>query len=146
MKLRTKIHKAIKLWLYLFNLLIVSVPHLKCQRQESLNKLHLDHSRPCTEVCRISATRALTYNSLLWAMLSVMSFEVGTSYSAQSVPYMEGNALCCCKESANLCTTNGLIHCSYVTVPSVLVAENLCMHLPKNCPWMMRHFPELVKS
>ncbi len=32
-----------------------------------------------------------------------MSFEVGTSYSAQSVPYMEGNALCCCKDSANLC-------------------------------------------
>ncbi len=28
-----------------------------------------------TEVCRISATRALTCNSLLWAMLSVMSFE-----------------------------------------------------------------------
>ncbi len=48
-----------------------------------------------TEVCRISATRALTYNSLLWAMF--------TSYSAQSVPYMEGNALCCCKDSANLC-------------------------------------------
>ncbi len=43
-------------------------------------------------------------NSLLWAMLSVMSFEVGTSYSAQSVPYMEGNALCCCKDSANLCS------------------------------------------
>ncbi len=38
-------------------------------------------------------------------MLSVMSFEVGTSYSAQSVPYMEGNALCCCKDSANLCIT-----------------------------------------
>ncbi len=36
-------------------------------------------------------------------MLSVMSFEVGTSYNAQSVPYMEGNALCCCKDSANLC-------------------------------------------
>ncbi len=39
-------------------------------------------------------------------MLSVMSFEVGTSYSAQSIPYtcMEGNALCCCKDSANLRT------------------------------------------
>ncbi len=36
-------------------------------------------------------------------MLSVTSFEAGTSYSAQSVPYMEGNALCCCKDSANLC-------------------------------------------
>ncbi len=36
-------------------------------------------------------------------MLSVMSFEVGTSCSAQSVPYMEGNALCCCRDSANLC-------------------------------------------
>ncbi len=58
-----------------------------------------------TEVCRISATRALTCNSLLWAMLSVMSFEVGTSYmyNAQSVPYMEGNALCCSIDSANLC-------------------------------------------
>ncbi len=32
-----------------------------------------------------------------------MSFEVGTSYSAQSVPYTVGNALCCCKDSANLC-------------------------------------------
>ncbi len=37
-------------------------------------------------------------------MLSVMSFEVGTSYNAQSVPYMEGNALCCCKDPANLCS------------------------------------------
>ncbi len=36
-------------------------------------------------------------------MLSVMSFEVGTSYRAQSVPYMESNALSCCKDSANLC-------------------------------------------
>ncbi len=59
-----------------------------------------------TEVCRISATRALTCNSLLWAMLSVMSFEAGTSYSAQSVPYMEGNALSCCKDSANLCSVS----------------------------------------
>ncbi len=46
-----------------------------------------------TEVCRISATRALTCNSLLWAMLTVMSFEVGTSYNAQSVPFMEGKIL-----------------------------------------------------
>ncbi len=38
-------------------------------------------------------SKELTYNGLLWAMLTVMSFEVGTSYSAQSVPYMEGNAL-----------------------------------------------------
>ncbi len=44
-------------------------------------------------------------------MLSVMSFEVGISYSAQSVPYMEGNELCCCKDSANLCTS--LVYAAY---------------------------------
>ncbi len=51
-------------------------------------------------------TGAIGCIGLMWAMLSVMSFEVGTSYSAQSVLYMEGNALCCCKDSANLCSKN----------------------------------------
>ncbi len=32
-----------------------------------------------------------------------MSIEAGNSHKAQSVPYMECFALCCCKVSANLC-------------------------------------------
>ncbi len=32
-----------------------------------------------------------------------MSIEVCNSHKAESVPYMEGFALCCCKVSANLC-------------------------------------------
>ncbi len=97
-------------------LLIVHLPHCLTAITTYQQQHYQNHCGPgwahfsnpttvTTEVCRISATRAITCNSLLWTMLSVMSFEVGTSYNAQSVPYMEGNALCCCKDSANLCTT-----------------------------------------
>ncbi len=61
-------------------------------------------------------------------MLSVVSFEVGTSYSAQSVPYMEGNALCCCKDSANLCSFD------YATVCYDVLLDAGFAGLISSCP------------
>ncbi len=51
------------------------------------------------------------------------SSEVGTSYSAQSVPYMESNALCCCKDSANLCTVTTPVIVQVLMAHKVLSAD-----------------------